>query len=571
MILSSKSNSTHKTFPMEFIKRINILLFVAIVVATSCSEDTGYIGVLPENENLATSMEYHGVYTSSKEMDSVVATSTYSYLGQIYDPETKGMISSSFATQFSILEGERLFPACKDIETDFKLDTVKSFSTHVDSVLLTMAFDKYYGDYNTPLKLAVYPINPAKPLSEDSMYYTSTDLEKYIDPAYKDHPLCTQEIAAYNRTHSTDPLDASSSNWPSIRIPLPKSVGENIMTKWYAYASDKNNHDFDDSYHFIHNVNPGYYVKIIHGNGTLVRLFLDNLYVFYNKFDIKYTKTTKPGDPVELKDTTIVSETATRFAGTPEVIQTCHYSQSDVGDMLEQSNKSDSTWIKTPAGICTVVTLNVDSVMGRPSAALLQHKLDSLKSVDPSTTELPDEYYRDAHYTDSISRIQFTLQRYNKDQDEYHFGIPQNVLLLPESQADTFFVSSTRTADAITTYVTTFNSTYNCYEFSNIGRLYSALYRQRDDIVRDELLLKGIEAPTYRQIYEQTEDWLNRHQGWDNCDIIPVETTTDTSSGSITSINHDLGLSSACLVRGTAKKPIKIQVFYVTVNNTKIQ
>ena len=57
---------------------------------------------------------------------------------------------------------------------------------------------------------------------------------------------------------------------------------------------------------------------------------------------------------------------------------------------------------------------------------------------------------------------------------------------------------------------------------------------------------------------------LERNANWNKFCLVPVETNTDTSTGRITSLNHDLSVSSARLVRGTGEKnnPIQMQIYY---------
>lgn len=72
-------------------------------------------------------------------------------------------------------------------------------------------------------------------------------------------------------------------------------------------ADEHVNQSFDDSYHFIRNVLPGYYAEIVNGEGVMVRVFVDALYLIYNAR--------------VLNDTIGGSSSHTVFAGTPEVIE----------------------------------------------------------------------------------------------------------------------------------------------------------------------------------------------------------------------------------------------------------
>lgn len=320
-----------------------ILVAIAAMVMSSCTEDTGSIGIPPANETLETSTATYNVYSRSMKIDSIPARSSASYLGAIYDPETNGRLTSSFLTQFSILEDLQPFPPIDSITS-----RDQQGNPCCDSVMLQLNFDSYYGDVNAPLKLAIYPLDMSNPLSEDSIYYTTTDLRKYIRPGYEDKPIATKVFTAWDRIHGSDPSNTTSGHYPSIRVPMPASEGTRIMDLYRRYPEDNKglsadehvNQSFDDSYHFIRNVLPGYYAEIVNGEGVMVRVFVDALYLIYN---------------ARVLNDTIVEEVPsyTVFAGTPEVIQSCQFSQTDVDDLIDDES---CTWVKTPVGICTEVT-----------------------------------------------------------------------------------------------------------------------------------------------------------------------------------------------------------------------
>ena len=56
---------------------------------------------------------------------------------------------------------------------------------------------------------------------------------------------------------------------------------------------------------------------------------------------------------------------------------------------------------------------------------------------------------------------------------------------------------------------------------------------------------------------------------WDKVVLIPVTVTTVSRDGTtvVSKINHDMSLTSARLVRGTAAKPIEIKVIYSKFKN----
>ena len=149
-----------------YIKSVASVLASVALLLTSCTDSTGNLGIPPANESLETSVAIYDVYSSSMKLDTIKARSVASYLGSIYDPETNGKITGNFATQFAIMEDMNYFPPA---------DSITSRDTNgkpcCDSVMLQLNFDSYFGDVNTPLKIAIYPLDTNNPLCDDSVYY----------------------------------------------------------------------------------------------------------------------------------------------------------------------------------------------------------------------------------------------------------------------------------------------------------------------------------------------------------------------------------------------------------------
>ncbi len=569
-------------------------------VFSACTEDTGSIGFYPPNENIETSTAtIWGIKTSSMAMDSVIAKSSKSYLGSIFDPETHSLITADFATQLGIVEGLEYFPD-KD-----SITSRDEFGNPVcDSVLLQLNFDDYIGDSGNPLKVAVYPVDKNNPLSEDSTYFADTDLTKYIDPSYKDNPLTTHVLTAWDRAHGSNP-DDKSGTYSSLRIPIPNEQGNSIMNAYWQYVNDNNglepsqhvNKNFDDSYHFIHNVFPGYIVRISNGNGCLVSLFVDKLFLC---FDMKVWD--------EEKECVKEIATNTVFAGTNEVIQTCRFNHSNIDELVAMK---DTTWLKTPAGICTEIEFPIDTV------------------------------YFGLHENDSVNNARLVIPRYNRQKQQSIVSLPitQKILLVRKDNMYKYFKEN-HVPDDVLSYVATYDQTYNCYSFSNISQLFSTCRSERDrainrwhmgqvlqkrNVIPDNVSIKELEtrvdewlknSENTQEFLSEVSRWrrfwrgdlyplasipmtadqagtsslnemtvesdyckdgdlsihymwkkwnlLERNANWNKFCLVPVETNTDTSTGKITSLNHDLSVSSARLVRGTGEKnnPIQMQVYY---------
>ena len=99
------------------------------------------------------------------------------------------------------------------------------------------------------------------------------------------------------------------------------------------------------------------------------------------------------------------------------------------------------------------------------------HLLENSRRVFAEITLPVSEIYQ-GHLNDSISQAQFSLYRYNAANQESAFEVPQTLLLVRKQDMYTFFEEG-KVPDEKTSYVTSFNSSYNTYTFSNISNLVS--------------------------------------------------------------------------------------------------
>ena len=108
------------------------------------------------------------------------------------------------------------------------------------------------------------------------------------------------------------------------------------------------------------------------------------------------------------------------------------------------------------------------------------------------------------------------------------------------------FFEERKVPDNKTSYVASFNSSYNTYTFSNISNLIAYCRRHRNE----EAAKAGVTP----------EEWVLTNEDWNKVVFIPVETNEDNSNN-IVSVTHDMGLGSARLVGGNNDK-IQMQVIY---------
>ena len=395
-----------------------ITLAVAFLLI-SCSEDTGSLGVFPQEDAISTSTASFDVLSNDLLNAVVPANSTTCYLGKVIDPETDQAITATFATQFHTFENYS-FP---DKETILTEDGYRC-----DSIEIRLFIKDTFGDKNNPMKVEVWPLsmNEDKLLEESASLFTNTDLWQYVDDSQG--PIATKVFTATDYIMS-DAQRASNNYSDNVRIVLPREYGENILE---TYFSDPNS--FRDSYSFIRKVCPGFLFRTVSGTGTMINLEVCTL-------NLNFRYYYKDLDGVVHNDSVVSA--LCRFAATPEVIQSTQFESSNLDELI---GNEQYTMLKTPAGICTELILPIDDI------------------------------YK-GHENDSISRASITLTRINnQDEDalnaDYALGIPTELLLVRKQNLNRFFEEH-QVSDNQQSFTTNFFDTYNCYDFTNISRLIS--------------------------------------------------------------------------------------------------
>ena len=186
------------------------------------------------------------------------------------------------------------------------------------------------------------------------------------------------------------------------------------------------------------------------------------------------------------------------FAATDAVVQASHFKNYNLEKLL--ADKS-ATYLKSPAGIFTLATLPADQI----------------------------------DVNDTINSAKLTLTRYNDVVDSpFKLNIPQTVLMVRLDDYLNGFFENYQINDGKESYLATFNSSTNTYQFSNIARLVTRMAKEKKNGTATE--------------------------NWNKVLIIPVESTKD-SSGNIVKLNHDFSMNCARLVGGESDK-VKLEVIY---------
>ncbi len=470
-----------------------IFFFCAIFLIVACDDNTDTLGMTLTNnmDHLDITTDTFTITTRSIASDSVLARNTTSYLGTIRDPETGEYISAHYMTQFHTLE-DYGFP---------ELDSIMSRDANgdiiADSCEIRIYWTDFYGDSLSSMKCAVYELD--EPMRESQLYYSNFDpkeeglIRSKADGGIQVNKMYTLEDmnVAYsqrvNTTYSKSIHVLLDDEYTDKDGNTHNNYGTYIMKKYYEeYGGDPSY--FKNSVKLLNNVIPGFYIESTGGLGNMAEVSLTQLNLYFRYFT---------------EDTIYVGTTS--FAGTQEVLQRTNYVNENE-KIQELVNDDECTYLKTPAGIFTEVTIPVDDICLN-------------------------------HDNDTINSAKFTLQRLNNNvKSEYSLDIPSTLLIIPKDSLYSFFENKD-VADYRTSFLAAYSSTDNTYVFNNIGLMVKSMYQAK-------------------QNGETSEDW-------NKAVIIPVTTSYNTSS-ELCNVVHDMSLASTRLVGGpnNPNDEIKISIIY---------
>lgn len=471
------------------------LAFVALATLfSSCNDETGSIGInaMPNSDQPSTSQAVYQAFSSSLKVDSLIANTSECYLGRVTDPETGATTTCNYLAQFYSLENYEL----PEIST-MKKENGKPVA---DSIDLRLYIYTYYGDSLNSMKIGVYELDSANSMAESVSYYTNMDATQYLNK--RADAISKTTTFAVTDLETSDSMRYSSSYSKNIHIKLPASVGTKFLNKYYEHPEY-----FKNSYSFTHHVMPGFYFKVLSGNGTIVDIDVSTLNIYFS-----YT----------VNDSTYTG--IQRVAATEEVLQNNAIENKGLSNLLTDD---DCTYLKTPAGIFTEVTLPIDSIY-------------------------------ENHQKDSVNSAKIVFKRENNDViTKYSLSTASQLLLLPKSDLYTFF-SNHDLPDSKTSFITTFSSTYNSYSYTNIAALVSTMKNTRDNGAG--VTSSDPEATRKSKIAA----WEAENPDWNKVVLVPVSTVAGTSS--YTKVYHQFNLTSTKLVGGS-QNPIDMSVVYSHFNN----
>lgn len=487
---------------MKILRLLTVLVIAALTFA-ACDDTTEGIGgsITNKIDNINISDSAFNVTTKSIVAGAVLSRNNTGLIGKMKDPETGNYVKGDYMTQLSVLP-------TFDVDTLDYIKQANKGSIEADSCYLLVSYNASYGDTIAPMKVTAYEMT--KPMAEDKEYYSDYN-------AFKEG-----WVRESNEHWSSNYNLSNTSDVKNFKIYLNKeykkdgkrykNYGSYIMQTYAEHPEY-----FKTNYKFLHNVCPGFYIKNVGGTGNMAKIWNTELIFYWTRH-----KTIKAKDGVT--DSTAVSIGYNRFDGTEEVLQ-LNKIENDTKNLEQLASQQNCTYLKSPAGIFTEVTLPIEDIMRG-------HEKDTLNTASISFPRLN-----------------------NADEDNpYNFATPSTILMVQKDSLQSFFEKS-KLADNRTSYTASYSRTgtyKNAYTFQNIANLVSAMYKNKG---------KG--------------------ENWNKVVLVPVNviTTTQGYTTVISKINHDMSLASTRLIVGTddpdkdyttdkktgkkvASGPIRIKVIY---------
>lgn len=475
---------------MKILRLLTVLVIAALTFA-ACDDTTEGIGgsITNKIDNINISNSAFNVTTKSIVADSVLSRNNTGLIGKMKDPETGNYVKGDYMTQLSVLP-------TFSVDTLDYIKQANNGSIEADSCYLLVSYNASYGDTIAPMKVTAYEMT--RPMSENKEYYSNYD-------AFKEG-----WVSENNQHWSSNYNLSNTSDVKNFKIYLNKKYKKDGKTyknygSYIMQTYAEHPEYFKTNFKFLHNVCPGFYIKNVGGTGNMAKIWNTELIFYWTRH-----KTIKAKDGV--KDSTAVSIGYNRFDGTEEVLQ---LNKIENKNLEELASKQNYTYLKSPAGIFTEVTLPIEDIMK-------------------------------GHEKDTLNTATISFPRLNADEDNpYNFATPSTILMVQKDSLQSFFEKS-KLADSRTSYTASYSSTgtyKNAYTFQNIANLVSAMYKNKG---------KG--------------------GNWNKVVLVPVNviTTTQGYTTVISKINHDMSLASTRLKRGVITtdsngketSPIQIKVIY---------
>lgn len=463
---------------------------LAVLFLISCDEDTSALGgsLTPDGDVITvTNDSCFAVSRTIKAADSLIIMTSQCNLGRFTEENSGARLDASYMTQLGCMEnftfadsvygiGDHAFP-------QWFIDKVGDQKPYY--VNLTLYYKNCFGDPSNPIKIEVFPLDVM--LDPETRYYPDMDPSLFCDIQAK--PLASITVSS-NNLQNSDSLRSLSNYNPCIIIPLPDSLAKNILE---SYFDPDRRHYFANSRSFMENLCKGFYIRCSQGDGTLFHIDRTILEV-----NFKYIGFDDDDEPQ-------LESRMAEFQGNSEVLQLNCLKWTGLENQLSDNT---CTWIRSPFGVLTEITLPVDQMRDNEYVLNSAH-LRLSTAVTPSSNYKP--------------------------------SVPGTLLLIRKEKMQEFFAKNNNT-DKTESFTATYSTKYGTYTFENIAAMVEKIYSDRADWIDEN----GGDYAAYEQA----------NPDWNKVVLIPVKANTDARNSAINYI-IDIWMHQVKLIGG--ETPIKIK------------
>ena len=470
--------------------KTTVCSLLAVLFLISCDNETSGLGgtlTPPDDVITVENDSCFAVSRTIKANDSLIVMSNTCSLGKFTEQFSGTTLTAGYLTQLNCMEncqladsvygiGDHVFPAWFD-------SAVAGQKPYYAN--LRLYYYDFFGDSTNIIKIEVFPLD--RMIDTEAKYYPDIDPSEFCNLDAK--PLASITASGWN-LQDKDSIRDLYNYAPSITIPLPDSIAKNILESYFDPAT---RHYFSDARSFMENLYKGFYVRCSQGDGTI--LYIDHTTLEVN---FKFIDTDDDDEP-------IVQSLMAEFPGNSEVMQLNSFKWTGLESQLSDSS---CTWIRSPFGLLTEITLPIDSM-------------------------------RDNEYV--LNSAQLCLSTAVTPSSRFKPSVPNTVLLIRKDQMQDFF-SSNHTTDNKESFAASYSSKYGTYTFDNIAALVEKIYSDREEWMSSN----GGTTAAYE----------SECPNWNKVVLIPVVATTDSRSNAL-GYRVDTRMHQVKLIGGDT--PIKIK------------
>ena len=308
------------------------------------------------------------------------------------------------------------------------------------AISITIQYSTFFGDSLEACRLSVYELNKKGLNGSDDTYLTTINPKDY-STVNSTSLLGTKAYTAVDQT-IPDSIRFDDDYVKNVFIKLNVAKAQELGSRIFSSAR-ANKENF---YKVFQDVFRGIYVKSDYGDGVILyvnKVRMDVESVQYATDSITGVRLHTTRSDAYGRDS--ISYTGRSFFSTREVIQ-ANQLQNDTTEISSRINEPNWTYLKSPAGIFTEVTLPVEAINQQLSQ-------------------------------DTLNAAKLTFINYNQPSDKkYGLPLPDDVLLIRKKDMKTFFVKNQLT-DNISSFVASHSG--NQYVFSNITQMINLCLNEK--------------------------------------------------------------------------------------------